>query len=116
MEVEMELAGSLKKVRIKLIMIGICLIFLGGYSLIKNQKNEAKNTSREAFDQYVTTFFKENASANEIIMHYLLENPEKYGLKQSQNLYPVMDQKSVLNEKIRISKEIEKLKKSNKKN
>lgn len=107
----MELAGSLKKVRIKLIMIGICLIFLGGYSLIKNQKNETKNTSREAFDQYVTTFFKENASANEITMHYLLENPEKYGLKQSQNLYPVMDQKSVLNEKIRISKEIEKLKK-----
>ncbi len=107
----MEFAKSLKKVRIKLTMIGICLIFLGGYSLIKSRKDQTKNTSQEAFEQYVTTFFKENASANEITMHYLLENPEKYGLKQPKNLYPVMDQKSVLNEKIRISKEIEKLKK-----
>ncbi len=57
MEGETELEGRLKKVRIKLIMIGICLIFLGVYSLIKEKKDQTKNTSQEAFNQYVTTFF-----------------------------------------------------------
>lgn len=58
MEGETELEGRLKKVRIKLIMIGICLIFLGVYSLIKEKKDQTKNTSQEAFNQYVTTFFR----------------------------------------------------------
>ena len=107
----MDLARRLKKVRIKLIMIGICLIFLGGYSLIKDLKDQTKNLSQKTFDQYALAFFKENASANEIMMHYLLENPETYGIKQSKNLYPSMDTKSVWNEKNKISKEIEKLKK-----
>ena len=111
MEGETELEGRLKKVRIKLIMIGICLIFLGVYSLIKEKKDQTKNTSQEAFNQYVTTFFRESASENEITKHYLLENSEKYGVKQSQNLYPVMNEKNILNEKIRISRELEKLKK-----
>ena len=44
-------------------------------------------------------------------MHFFLENPEKYRLEQPKNLYPSMNQGSVLNEKIKISKEIEKLKK-----
>ena len=57
MEGETELEGRLKKVRIKLIMIGICLIFLGVYSLIKEKKDQTKNTSQEAFNQYVTTIF-----------------------------------------------------------
>lgn len=111
MEGETELEGRLKKVRIKLIMIGICLIFLGVYSLIKEKKDQTKNTSQEAFNQYVTTFFRESASENEITKHYLLENSEKYGVKQSQDLYPVMNEKNILNEKIRISRELEKLKK-----
>ena len=42
MEGETELEGRLKKVRIKLIMIGICLIFLGVYSLIKEKKDQNK--------------------------------------------------------------------------
>lgn len=112
MEGETELEGRLKKVRIKLIMIGICLIFLGVYSLIKEKKDQTKNTSQEAFNQYVTTFFRESASENEITKHYLLENSEKYGVKQSQDLYPVMNEKNILNEKIRISRELEKLKKN----
>lgn len=58
MEGETELEGRLKKVRIKLIMIGICLIFLGVYSLIKEKKDQTKNTSQEAFNQYVTTFLE----------------------------------------------------------
>ena len=107
----MEFAGRLKKVRIKLIMIGICLIFLGGYSLIQEWKDQEKNTTKKVFDQYTDAFFKENISTNEITMHFLLENPEKYRLEQAKNLYPSMDQGSVLNEKIKISKEIEKLKK-----
>ena len=111
MEGETELEGRLKKIRIKLIMIGICLIFLGVYSLIKEKKDQTKNTSQEAFNQYVTTFFRESASENEITKHYLLENSEKYGVKQSQDLYPVMNEKNILNEKIRISRELEKLKK-----
>ncbi len=56
-------------------------------------------------------FFRESASENEITKHYLLENSEKYGVKQSQDLYPVMNEKNILNEKIRISRELEKLKK-----
>ena len=87
MEGETELEGRLKKVRIKLIMIGICLIFLGVYSLIKEKKDQTKNTSQEAFNQYVTTFFRESASENEITKHYLLENSEKYGVKQSHRLH-----------------------------
>ena len=47
MEVEMEFAGRLKKIRIKLIMIGICLIFLGGYSLIQEWKDQKKNTTKK---------------------------------------------------------------------
>ena len=107
----MEFAGRLKKIRIKLIMIGICLIFLGGYSLIQEWKDQKKNTTKKVFDQYTDAFFKENISTNEITMHFFLENPEKYRLEQPKNLYPSMNQGSVLNEKIKISKEIEKLKK-----
>lgn len=107
----MEFAGRLKKIRIKLIMIGICLIFLGGYSLIQEWKDQKKNTTKKVFDQYTDAFFKENISTNEITMHFFLENPEKYRLEQPKNLYPSMNQGSILNEKIKISKEIEKLKK-----
>ena len=107
----MEFAGRLKKIRIKLIMIGICLIFLGGYSLIQEWKDQRKNTTKKVFDQYTDAFFKENISTNEITMHFFLENPEKYRLEQPKNLYPSMNQESILNEKIKISKEIEKLKK-----
>ena len=67
LEVEMEFAGRLKKVRIKLIMIGICLIFLGGYSLIQEWKDQEKNTTKKVFDQYTDTFFKENISTNEML-------------------------------------------------
>lgn len=49
-------------------------------------------------------------------MHFFLENPEKYRLEQPKNLYPSMNQGSILNEKIKISKEIEKLKNLNKRN
>lgn len=108
MEVEMEAARRLRKIRIKLIIIAICLIFLGCVSIIKKQNED---TTQEKFDQYMISFFKENASANEITMHYLLENPKKYGLKESENLYPEISQKSLQNEKNKISKEIEKLKK-----
>ena len=107
----MEFTGRLKKIRIKLIMIGICLIFLGGYSLIQEWKDQKKNTTKKVFDQYTDAFFKENISTNEITMHFFLENPEKYRLEQPKNLYPSMNQGSILNEKIKISKEIEKLKK-----
>lgn len=107
----MEFAGRLKKIRIKLIMIGICLIFLGGYSLIQEWKYQKRDTTKKVFDQYTDAFFKENISTNEITMHFFLENPEKYRLEQPKNLYPSMNQGSVLNEKIKISKEIEKLKK-----
>lgn len=78
----MEFAGRLKKIRIKLIMIGICLIFLGGYSLIQEWKDQKKNTTKKVFDQYTDAFFKENISTNEITMHFFLENPEKYRLEQ----------------------------------
>lgn len=104
----MEAARRLRKIRIKLIIIAICLIFLGCVSVIKKQNED---TTQEKFDQYMISFFKENASANEITMHYLLENPKKYGLKESENLYPEINQKSLQNEKNKISKEIEKLKK-----
>ena len=60
----MEFAGRLKKIRIKLIMIGICLIFLGGYSLIQEWKDQKKNTTKKVFDQYTDAFFKENISTN----------------------------------------------------
>ena len=97
----MEFAGRLKKIRIKLIMIGICLIFLGGYSLIQEWKDQKKNTTKKVFDQYTDAFFKENISTNEITMHFFLENPEKYRLEQPKNLYPSIDQGSFLNEKIK---------------
>ena len=53
MEVEMEFAGRLKKIRIKLIMIGICLIFLGGYSLIQEWKDQKKNTTKKVSRKYM---------------------------------------------------------------
>lgn len=109
----MELARSLKKVRIKLIMIGICLIFLAVLSFVKEDHKD--NSDQEKFQQYTISFFKENASANEITMHYLLENPEKYGLKKSKSLYGKMKKEDVLNEKNKISDEIKKLKKFRKK-
>lgn len=52
----MEFTGRLKKIRIKLIMIGICLIFLGGYSLIQEWKDQKKNTTKKVFDQYTDAF------------------------------------------------------------
>lgn len=107
MEVEMEFAGRLRKVRFKLIMIGICLIFLGILSFIKEDEDDL---SQKKFDQYTTAFFRENASANEITMHYLLEHPEKYEMKGSKNLYPEMDKESILNERSKLSKEIKQLK------
>lgn len=103
----MEFAGRLRKVRFKLIIIGICLIFLGILSLIKEDEDDL---SQKKFDQYTTAFFRENASVNEITMHYLLEHPEKYGMKGSKNLYPEMDKESILNERSKISKEIKQLK------
>ena len=97
MEGETELEGRLKKVRIKLIMIGICLIFLGVYSLIKEKKDQTKNTSQKHLTSMLRHFFRESASENEITKkHYLLENSEKYGVKQSQNLYPVMNEKKYI--------------------
>ena len=113
MEVEMELAGSLKKIRVKLIVIGICLIFLAVLSFVKEDHKD--NSDQEKFQRYTISFFKENASANEITMHYLLENPEKYGLKKSKSLYGKMKKEDVLNEKNKISDEIKKLKKFRKK-
>ena len=75
MEVEMEFAGRLKKIRIKLIMIGICLIFLGGYSLIQEWKDQKKNTTKKVFDQYTDAFFKENISnINNITLSYIRYN------------------------------------------
>lgn len=103
----MEFAGRLRKVRFKLIMIGICLIFLGILSFIKEDEDDL---SQKKFDQYTTAFFRENASANEITMHYLLEHPEKYEMKGSKNLYPEMDKESILNERSKLSKEIKQLK------
>ena len=109
----MELAGSLKKIRVKLIVIGICLIFLAVLSFVKEDHKD--NSDQEKFQRYTISFFKENASANEITMHYLLENPEKYGLKKSKSLYGKMKKEDVLNEKNKISDEIKKLKKFRKK-
>lgn len=108
MEVEKELAGSLKKIRTKLILIGICLIFLVCYSLLKQDKDSLE---QKAFRNYLIAFFKENVSSNEITMHYVLENPKKYGLGKAKDLYPNMGTESVINEKIKISKEIEQLRK-----
>ena len=89
----MEFAGRLKKIRIKLIMIGICLIFLGGYSLIQEWKDQKKNTTKKVFDQYTDAFFKENISTNEITMHFFLENPEKplVGMKRQRLLNACAD-------------------------
>ena len=109
----MELAGSLKKIRVKLIVIGICLIFLAVLSFVKEDHKD--NSDQEKFQRYTISFFKENASANEITMHYLLENPEKYGLKKSKSLYGKMKKEDALNEKNKISDEIKKLKKFRKK-
>ena len=107
MEVKKELKESLKKIKRKLIVIGICLIFLGCCSLIKQREEIAE---QKAFDQYLLSFFKENAASNEITLHYLLENPEKYGIKNGKELYPYLDIESLANEKIKISKEIKQLK------
>ena len=92
-------------------MIGICLIFLGGYSLIQEWKDQKRIQQKKYLISIRMRFFKENISTNEITMHFFLENPEKYRLEQPKNLYPSMNQGSILNEKIKISKEIEKLKK-----
>lgn len=108
MEVEKELRGSLRKIRVKLIIIGICLVFMGILSFIKQDENDSE---QKAFDQFLTNFFQENASANEITMHYLLENPQKYGVKKAKSLYPEMKEKEILNQKIEIAKEIKQLKK-----
>ena len=61
----MEFAGRLKKVRIKLIMIGICLIFLGGYSLIQEWKDQEKNTTKKVFDQYTDCLLYTSDAADE---------------------------------------------------
>ena len=75
----MEFAGRLKKIRIKLIMIGICLIFLGGYSLIQEWKDQKKNTTKKVFDHYTDAFFKENISnINNITLSYIRYNKYEY--------------------------------------
>ena len=61
----MEFAGRLKKIRIKLIMIGICLIFLGGYSLIQEWKDQKKNTTKKVFDQYTDCLLYTSDAADE---------------------------------------------------
>ena len=58
---------------------------MGILSLIKQDENDSE---QKAFDQFLTTFFQENAAANEITMHFLLENPKRYGVKKAKNLYP----------------------------
>ena len=101
------MTGRLKKIRVKLILIGICLIFLGCFSFFK-QKEEKQE--QKVFNKYLLSFFKEKASANEITMHYLLENPEKYGLKRTKSLYPEIKKKDLMSEEAEISKEIKQLK------
>ena len=110
LEVEMEFAGRLKKIRIKLIMIGICLIFLGGYSLIQEWKDQKRIQQKKYLISIRMRFLKKiyQQMRSRCIS---FRNPEKYRLEQPKNLYPSMNQGSVLNEKIKISKEIEKLKK-----
>ena len=61
----MEFAGRLKKIRIKLMMIGICLIFLGGYSLIQEWKDQKKNTTKKVFDQYTDCLLYTSDAADE---------------------------------------------------
>lgn len=116
MEGETELEGRLKKVRIKLIMIGICLIFLGVYSLIKEKKIRQRIHHKKHLTSMLRHFLEKVHRKMKLQSTTFLENSEKYGVKQSQNLYPVMNEKNILNEKIRISRELEKLKKSNKRN
>ena len=62
----MEFTGRLKKIRIKLIMIGICLIFLGGYSLIQEWKDQKKNTTKKVFDQYTDCLLYTSDAADEL--------------------------------------------------
>ena len=81
LEVEMEFTGRLKKIRIKLIMIGICLIFLGGYSLIQEWKDQKRIQQKKYLISNTDAFLKKIYQQMSITMHFFLENPEKYRLR-----------------------------------
>ncbi len=83
----MELAGSLKKIRVKLIMIGICLIFLAGYKFVKKKDHKNNSDQKKYSIDIRLRFLKKMHRQMRLQCISLLENPEKYGLKKSKNLY-----------------------------
>lgn len=75
-------------------------------------KTETLNASvQKKFDRYLSALFQENVTDNGINLHYTLEHPEQYGIKdQKKSLNPIESDK-IQGEKKQIHKEEKKLQK-----
>lgn len=64
---------------------------------------------QKKFDRYLSDIFKENVTDNGINLHYTLENPEQYGIKDQKKSLDPIDLNEIQGEKKQIQTEEEKL-------
>ena len=64
---------------------------------------------QKKFDQYVSDIFKEKVTDNGINLHYTLENPEDYGIKDQKKSLEPIDFDEIQQEKKQIQKERKRL-------
>lgn len=74
-------------------------------------KSTEKSTEQKKFDRYLMDTFTENVSENGIQLHYTLENPEKYGIKNQKKTIGEICKKDIISGKIQAEKELKEIKK-----
>lgn len=73
-------------------------------------KSKEKSSEQKKFDRYLMNTFTKNVSENGINLHYTLENPEKYGIKNQKKNIGKICKKDIISGKIQAKKELEKVK------
>ena len=98
-------------------IFAVCMIVLtavsgcSGKSDISSSSEVSRSTEQKKFDRYLMDTFTENVSENGIQLHYTLENPEKYGIKDQKKTIGEICKKDIISGKIQAEKELKEIKK-----
>lgn len=74
-------------------------------------KSTEKSSEQKKFDRYLMDIFTENVTENGINLHYTLENPEKYGIKNQKKSIGEICKKDIISGKIQAEKELKRIRK-----
>lgn len=98
-------------------IFAVCMIVLtavsgcSGKSDISSSSEVSRSTEQKKFDRYLMDTFTENVSENGIQLHYTLENPEKYGIKDQKKTIGEICKKDIISGKIQAEKDLKEIKK-----